>query len=198
MKTEMRTEIRGRVYVIPEKDVNTDLIVAGRYLNTSVPEELAKHVFEDLDRKKHPIPFLNRNKTCDYKIIVARRNFGCGSSRQHAAWALEAAGIEAVVAPEPVPFARIFFRNCIDGGKIWPVASTTDLTSEFKTGDEARIVIRLHGGHPVISFSALPKDGRSGSQIFPVNLPTGKAEAILNAGGLVPYILDRREKQRTS
>lgn len=97
--------IEGKVWNFG-KDIDTDLIIAARYLNTSVPEELAKHVMEDADPE-----FVNKMKAGD--IIVAGENFGCGSSREHAPIALKAAGIAAIIAPT---FARIFYRNSFNMG----------------------------------------------------------------------------------
>ena len=88
------------------KDIDTDLIIAARYLNTSDPKELAKHVMEDADPD-----FVKKMSEGD--IIVADDNFGCGSSREHAPIALKAAGIAAVIAPT---FARIFYRNSFNMG----------------------------------------------------------------------------------
>ena len=97
--------IEGKVWNFG-KDIDTDLIIAARYLSTSVPEELAKHVMEDADPK-----FVENMQAGD--IIVAGENFGCGSSREHAPIALKAAGVAAVIAPT---FARIFYRNAFNMG----------------------------------------------------------------------------------
>ncbi len=88
------------------RDVDTDVIIPARYLNTSDPAELAKHCLEDLDAT-----FIDRVKPGD--ILVAEENFGCGSSREHAPIAIKAAGIDAVIAKS---FARIFYRNAINTG----------------------------------------------------------------------------------
>ncbi len=87
-------------------NIDTDLIIAARYLSTSNPEELAKHVMEDADPE-----FVNKVQAGD--IIVAGENFGCGSSREHAPIALKTAGISAVIAKS---FARIFYRNAFNMG----------------------------------------------------------------------------------
>jgi 3-isopropylmalate/(R)-2-methylmalate dehydratase small subunit len=100
-----KTNINGKVWKFG-KDIDTDLIIAARYLNTSVPEELAKHVMEDADPE-----FVNKMSKGD--VIVADENFGCGSSREHAPIALKAAGVAAVIAPT---FARIFYRNAFNMG----------------------------------------------------------------------------------
>ncbi len=86
--------------------IDTDLIIAARYLNTSEPSELAKHVMEDADPE-----FVTKMSEGD--IIVAGENFGCGSSREHAPIALKAAGVAAIIAPT---FARIFYRNAFNMG----------------------------------------------------------------------------------
>lgn len=100
-----QANIKGKVWTFG-KDIDTDLIIAARYLNTSVPAELAKHVMEDADPD-----FVNKMSAGD--IIVAGENFGCGSSREHAPIALKAAGVAAVIAPT---FARIFYRNAFNMG----------------------------------------------------------------------------------
>ena len=88
------------------RDVDTDVIIPARYLNTSDPAELAKHCLEDLDAT-----FVEKVNPGD--IIVAEENFGCGSSREHAPIAIKAAGVDAVIAKS---FARIFYRNSINTG----------------------------------------------------------------------------------
>ncbi len=97
--------ITGKVWKFGD-NIDTDLIIAARYLNTSDPHELAKHVMEDADPE-----FVKKLQPGD--IIVAGENFGCGSSREHAPIALKAAGVAAVVAKS---FARIFYRNAFNMG----------------------------------------------------------------------------------
>jgi 3-isopropylmalate/(R)-2-methylmalate dehydratase small subunit len=104
-------------------NIDTDLIIAARYLNNSDPKELAKYVMEDADPE-----FVNRLNEGD--IIVAGENFGCGSSREHAPIALKAAGVSAVVAKS---FARIFYRNAFNMGLAIYELPNTDEISE---GDE--------------------------------------------------------------
>ena len=113
--------IEGKVWTFG-KDIDTDLIIAARYLNTSVPEELAKHVMEDAD------PDFVSNMTPG-DIIVADENFGCGSSREHAPIALKAAGVAAIIAPT---FARIFYRNAFNMGL--PIFELPE-SMEIKEGD---------------------------------------------------------------
>jgi 3-isopropylmalate/(R)-2-methylmalate dehydratase small subunit len=97
--------LTGKVWKFGD-NIDTDLIIAARYLNTSDPHELAKHVMEDADPE-----FVKKMQPGD--IIVAGENFGCGSSREHAPIALKAAGVAAVVAKS---FARIFYRNAFNMG----------------------------------------------------------------------------------
>jgi 3-isopropylmalate/(R)-2-methylmalate dehydratase small subunit len=110
--------IEGKVWNFGSH-IDTDLIIAARYLNTSVPEELAKHVMEDADPE-----FVSKMAPGD--IIVAGENFGCGSSREHAPIALKAAGVAAVIAPT---FARIFYRNSFNMGlPIFELPESAEIT----------------------------------------------------------------------
>jgi 3-isopropylmalate/(R)-2-methylmalate dehydratase small subunit len=121
----MQKNINGKVWRFG-KDIDTDLIIAARYLNTSDPKELAKHVMEDADPE-----FVNKMTPGD--IIVADENFGCGSSREHAPIALKAAGVAAIVAPT---FARIFYRNAFNMGL--PIFELKE-ASEIQEGDEISV-----------------------------------------------------------
>ena len=120
-----KANINGKVWKFG-KDIDTDLIIAARYLNTSDPKELAKHVMEDADPE-----FVNKMTPGD--VIVADENFGCGSSREHAPIALKAAGVAAVVAPT---FARIFYRNAFNMGL--PIFELPE-AAEISEGDEITI-----------------------------------------------------------
>ena len=97
--------MQGKVWKF-DKNIDTDLIIAARYLNSSDPTELAKHIMEDVD-----VNFSSKISIGD--IIVSGENFGCGSSREHAPIALKTAGISAVISPT---FARIFYRNAFNTG----------------------------------------------------------------------------------
>ena len=120
-----KANIDGKVWRFG-KDIDTDLIIAARYLNTSVPEELAKHVMEDADPE-----FVSIMSVGD--IIVAGDNFGCGSSREHAPIALKASGISAIIAPT---FARIFYRNAFNMGL--PIFELPQ-SAEISEGDEISV-----------------------------------------------------------
>jgi len=117
--------VRGKVWKFG-KNIDTDVIIAARYLNTSDPKELAKHIMEDADPQ-----FTQKMQPGD--IIVAGENFGCGSSREHAPIALKAAGIAAVIAPS---FARIFYRNAFNMGL--PIFELKEV-DEIEEGDIVRI-----------------------------------------------------------
>ena len=106
------------------RDIDTDVIIPARYLNTSDPAELAKHCLEDLD-----VDFVNKVTPGD--ILVAEENFGCGSSREHAPVCIKAAGVACVIAKS---FARIFYRNSINIGL--PIMECPAAVDAIKAGDE--------------------------------------------------------------
>jgi len=117
--------LQGKVWKFGD-NVDTDLIIAARYLNTSEPSELAKYVMEDADPE-----FVSKMSAGD--IIVAGENFGCGSSREHAPIALKAAGVSAIIAPT---FARIFYRNAFNMGlPIFELEEAVDINE----GDTVRV-----------------------------------------------------------
>ncbi len=108
-------------------NVDTDVIIPARYLNSSDPKELATHCMEDIDKE-----FVNKVKTGD--IIVANKNFGCGSSREHAPIAIKAAGVSCVIAET---FARIFYRNAINIGL--PIIECPEAAVAINAGDEVNV-----------------------------------------------------------
>jgi len=118
--------LKGRVWKFGD-NIDTDAIIPARYLNTSDPQELAKHIMEDADKD-----FPSKVKAGD--LIVADANFGCGSSREHAPIAIKAAGIQAVVAKS---FARIFYRNAFNIGL--PIFESDEASGRIKEGDEIEI-----------------------------------------------------------
>ena len=109
------------------RDIDTDVIIPARYLNTSDPAELAKHCLEDLD-----VDFVNKVTPGD--ILVAEENFGCGSSREHAPVCIKAAGVACVIAKS---FARIFYRNSINIGL--PIMECPEAVDAIKAGDEVAV-----------------------------------------------------------
>jgi len=108
-------------------NVDTDVIIPARYLNTSIESELAAHCFEDLDKDF-------ARKSADRKIIIAGENFGCGSSREHAPISIKASGIKLIIAES---FARIFFRNAINIGL--PVIAHPEAAKNIKDGDSLEV-----------------------------------------------------------
>lgn len=119
-------QLQGKVHKFGD-DINTDEIIPARYLNTSDPLELAKHAMEDADPE-----FVQKARPGDF--IVAGKNFGCGSSREHAPIALKAAGLAGVIAGS---FARIFYRNAFNMGL--PIFESEDAAKEIKPGAEIRV-----------------------------------------------------------
>lgn len=117
---------QGRVHKYGD-NVDTDVIIPARYLNTASHSELAKHCMEDID-----IDFVNNVKDGD--IMVAEKNFGCGSSREHAPIAIKASGISCVIAST---FARIFYRNAINIGL--PILECDEASMDIKSGDEVKV-----------------------------------------------------------
>ena len=146
-------------------NIDTDVIIPARYLNTSDPQELAKHCMEDIDKS-----FVSGVKAGD--IMVADSNFGCGSSREHAPVAIKASGITCVIA---ATFARIFYRNAINIGL--PLLEVGDAVKKIKAGDV--LSVDLESGEIV--------NTTSGETIKATPLP-GFIQDIARAGGLINYV----------
>jgi len=144
------------------RDVDTDVIIPARYLNTSDPAELGKHCMEDLDAG-----FVDKVQQGD--ILVAEENFGCGSSREHAPISIKAAGVSVIIAKS---FARIFYRNAINTGL--PIVESVEAVDAISDGDqlsvdlEAGVITDVTTG---ASFNIQP---------FPESI-----QQIIDAGGLV-------------
>ena len=155
--------IEGKVWKFGD-DVNTDEIVPARYLNMHTPEELAAHCMEDADPD-----FVKKISPGD--VIVAGKNFGCGSSREHAPVAIKAAKIAAVVAPS---FARIFFRNAINMGL--PIIESADAAADAAEGDVMRI--DLEKGE----LTNVTQD-----KTYPIAPLPAEMREIIEAGGLIAY-----------
>jgi len=125
-----RDILKGKAHVYKKNDINTDEIIPARYLTSDKEEELAEHAMEDLDTE-----FVKKVKKGDF--IVAKENFGCGSSREHAIWALRGSGVRAVIADS---FARIFFRNAINNGFV--AIESKGISGKVNDGDELEIDIK--------------------------------------------------------
>lgn len=157
-------KLEGTVFKYGD-NVDTDVIIPARYLNSSDPKELASHCMEDIDKE-----FISKVKSGD--IIVAAKNFGCGSSREHAPIAIKAAGVSIVIAET---FARIFYRNAINIGL--PIMECPDAAHEIQPGD--KVEVDLDSG--VVTDVTLGKTWKG--QAFPPFM-----QNIISAGGLIPYI----------
>ena len=164
MKPGGSVEVQGRAWKFGD-NINTDEIIPARYLNTTEPEELAKHCMEDLDGD-----FAVKVRHGD--IIVGGSNFGCGSSREHAPVCIKAAGVNCVIASS---FARIFFRNAINIGL--PIFESGEAASKIQTGDH----IEVH-----------PEEGKivnlsRGETYATVPYPPFMKD-LIESGGLMNYI----------
>ncbi len=152
-------------------DVDTDAIIPARYLSTSDPAELAKHCMEDADPS-----FPQKVQPGD--IIVAGKNFGCGSSREHAPIAIKAAGVGAVIAAS---FARIFYRNAINIGL--PIFESPEAAEAIQEGDVVQLDPATGTVHNVSrgeTYQATP---------FPEFM-----RKLMEAGGLMAYVAERVKK----
>jgi len=156
------TEIQGRIFKFGD-NINSDVIIPGRYLIYIDREKLAQHAFEMLG---DGFPDKLRN----FDILVAGRNFGCGSAREQAATAIQGLGIKAVVA---CSFARTFYRNAINDGL--PIVECPELYAAVQEGDEIRI--DLAGGKIV-----------HGSDQYSFPVMAQSVRKILELGGLAEYL----------
>lgn len=174
--------ISGKAFVLGN-DIDTDQIIPAAHLVYKLddPEEkknygryaLSGVPNEESGLPAGNIPFIKEGKwQSEYKIIIAGKNFGCGSSREHAPVALNIAGIEAVVAES---YARIFYRNAVDGGFVAPFETAAHLYKEIKTGD----MLELNTSKGILKNVT--------RQIAYQLKPLGDVEGILRAGGIFAY-----------
>ena len=157
-----------KVHVFARDHINTDEIIPARHLTSDVESELARYAMEDYDKG-----FVKRVQKGD--IIVAGADFGCGSSREHAVWALRGAGVGAVIAPN---FARIFYRNAINNGFL--ALECAGIVETFQDGDEADL--DLAGGTIT--------NTRSGQQLTFVPVPQFALD-VQKAGGWLEYMREQ-------
>jgi 3-isopropylmalate/(R)-2-methylmalate dehydratase small subunit len=167
--------IRGSVYVL-EDNIDTDLLIPACYLNLvpTIPEEYRKLGSYALAGLPDSFPKFasNPDGSTPYPIVIGGRNFGCGSSREHAPIALGAAGARAVIAQS---YARIFFRNCVATGEVFPLESETRLCQEFTTGEQAEVDIEKN------TITRL-----SDNTVFALK-PIGAVAPVIEAGGMFAY-----------
>ncbi|HBY56532.1 MAG TPA: 3-isopropylmalate dehydratase small subunit [Candidatus Atribacteria bacterium] len=165
--------IKGKVWKFKD-NIDTDVIIPARYLNTSDPKELALHCMEDYDPK-----FVKKMDQGD--IIVAGKNFGCGSSREHAPIALKAAGVSCIIAKS---FARIFFRNAINIGL--PIFESEEVVEQCLPGD----LLEVDTVEGIIK-------NLTKNKVYQTNPLPPFIQKIISLGGLREYVqeeLKRREK----
>ena len=158
---------KGTVFKFGD-NVDTDVIIPARYLNSSDPAELATHCMEDIDKD-----FIKNVKKGD--IIVAEKNFGCGSSREHAPIAIKAAGVSCVIAET---FARIFYRNAINIG--FPIVECAQAAEEIQAGDQ----VEVNFATGVITDETTGKTYQAAP--FPEFI-----DGIIKSGGLLNSLKDR-------
>ena len=163
-------KFKGKIHKFGD-DVNTDEIIPAKYLVTTNPKELAKHCLEGRNKN-----FARKVKPGD--IVVAGRNFGCGSSREHAPLAIKGCGVSCVIAAS---FARIFFRNCINMGL--PILESREVTRDARQND----VFKVDLGKGEIKNITRKKVYRV--QPFPKFL-----QRIISSGGLIKYVSRRSKK----
>ncbi|NFG23454.1 3-isopropylmalate dehydratase small subunit [Clostridium botulinum] len=159
--------VKGRVFKYGD-NVDTDVIIPARYLNTSNHKELASHCMEDIDKD-----FVNNVKDGD--IIVANKNFGCGSSREHAPIAIKASGISCVIAST---FARIFYRNSINIGL--PILECDEAVENINNGDELEVDFSTG------IIKNLSKNEQYKGEAFPEFM-----QKIIDNEGLIGYIRNK-------
>ncbi len=165
----MKKNEKGRVWHYKD-NVDTDVIIPARYLNTTDSKELASHCMEDIDKT-----FAAGVKENDF--IVAGENFGCGSSREHAPIAIKASGIQAVIAKS---FARIFYRNAINIGL--PIVENPILADEVASGDELELDLD----------KGVIKNLTNGKEYACSKFPA-EIQELISVGGLVNYTKKKME-----
>jgi 3-isopropylmalate/(R)-2-methylmalate dehydratase small subunit len=179
----MTNQIRGRAFVLGD-NIDTDQIIPAGWLKLSTTDPEERKLYGKYAMSGVPIaqsglpagniPFIKEGTyRSDYTIIIGGKNFGCGSSREHAPLAIAEAGATCVVAEF---YARIFFRNCVNGGYLVPFETDTRLVNEIKTGDELVIDVKA-------STLTNVSQGNKTYQLKPL----GDVAPIIDAGGVFEY-----------
>jgi 3-isopropylmalate/(R)-2-methylmalate dehydratase small subunit len=173
----MQSVFTGAVYVVRD-NIDTDQIIPAQYLNL-VPtikeeyEKLGSYALCGLPDSLYPQRFVKEGQMdTDFPIVIAGKNFGCGSSREHAPIALGAANCRIVVAES---FARIFFRNCVATGEVYPCETTERLVEQLSTGDQVTVdldagTVKIHKTGKIISLK-----------------PLGDVKPVVDAGGIFNF-----------
>jgi 3-isopropylmalate/(R)-2-methylmalate dehydratase small subunit len=173
----MQSVFTGPVFVVRD-NIDTDQIIPAQYLNL-VPtiaeeyEKLGGHAFAGLPESAYPVRYVKPGQLdSEYPIVVGGRNFGCGSSREHAPIALGSAGCKVVLAES---FARIFFRNSVATGELYPCESLDRLCEVFKNGDMV-----------TVDLDAATVTAKSTGKVYKFK-PLGDVRPVVDAGGLFNY-----------
>jgi 3-isopropylmalate/(R)-2-methylmalate dehydratase small subunit len=173
----MQSVFTGPVYVVRD-NIDTDQIIPAQFLNLvpTIPEEyerLGSHAFAGLPESLYPVRFVKEGQLdTEFPIVVAGRNFGCGSSREHAPIALGSAGCRVVLAES---FARIFFRNCIATGELYPCELNERLCDTLHTGDVV-----------TVDLDAATVTVQATGRVYTFK-PLGEARPVIDAGGIFNY-----------
>jgi 3-isopropylmalate/(R)-2-methylmalate dehydratase small subunit len=173
----MQSVFTGPVFVVRD-NVDTDQIIPAQYLNLvpTIPEEyekLGSHALSGLPGSAYPLRYVKPGQLdSEYPIVVGGRNFGCGSSREHAPIALGSAGCKVVLAES---FARIFFRNSVATGELYPCELVDRLCEVFKTGDVV-----------TVDLDAETATARGTGKVYKFK-PLGDVRPVVDAGGLFNY-----------
>ena len=173
----MKSVFTGPIYVVRD-NIDTDQIIPAQYLNLvpTIPEEyekLGSYAHIGLPESRYPIRFVADGQLdTSYPIVVAGRNYGCGSSREHAPIALGSAGCRVIVAES---FARIFFRNCVATGELYPCEVTERLCDVLKTGDVV-----------TVDLDAATVTVKNTGKVYQFK-PLGDVRPVVDAGGLFNF-----------
>lgn len=178
----MEDRIEGKAYVLGD-DIDTDQIIPAEHLKYSMTDPEERKLYGAYANVGVPdgqrglpdghIPFVREGEhESDFSIIVAGRNFGCGSSREHAPFALAEAGCKAIVAEF---YARIFFRNCVNGGFVLPCETPVRLIEKVRTGDEL-----------TLDLPNLTLTNQTTGEDYDLK-PLGDVKPIIDAGGVFAY-----------
>ncbi len=183
----METTIRGKVFVLGD-DIDTDQIIPAEHLVYSLTDPVERRLYGKYALSGTPIaqsglpkgniPFIAEGKdTSEYVLVVGGKNFGCGSSREHAPFALREAGVRAVIAES---YARIFFRNSVNGGYLPPYETPVRLVEEIKTGDEVELTMADNMLRNLTTGKTYPLK------------PLGDVLPIVEAGGVFAYAREQK------
>ena len=170
------TRFEGGAVALSRDDVDTDQIIPARFLKTTTRHGLGTHLFDGWRYDPAGAPrtdfILNQAAAAGASVLVAGRNFGCGSSREHAPIALGSAGCKVVLAES---FARIFFRNSVATGELYPCESPDRLCDVLKTGDVV-----------TVDLDAGTVTSKNSGKVYKFN-PLGDVRPVVDAGGLFNY-----------